>query len=149
MEDHALPELTPNSAAGMVDADLRAFHAEVMSKLSKPTAGTLLVSAGADPSDTIMRFLPLHTPAVTGHEDQPMFFAAACVSRDLILLLHALNKRFSMDLDAALDLLVMTHPMVQKAMENGSVNLAEVDAGGQPRRVVRDVVEVNAGGRAG
>lgn len=112
-------------------------------------AGSLLLVAGSNPSDTYTRVMPFIQVPVKGKEDLPAFYAVACISRDLILALLSLNQNFGLGLDHSLDLLAMTHPMVQAALANGTVETDGVNAGAEPKRVVRDVVEVGAKGAGG
>ena len=124
-------------------ADWKVFQEAIQEKL--PVA-TVLIAAGFAPEDSTTRFMPFLTTEVKGKEGEPSFFGAAVASRDLILALIALNKQFGLGLDAALDLLSMTHPMVHEAMQKGSLHADRAGPGERPRRVVRDVVEVTANG---
>lgn len=112
-------------------------------------AGTISISSAASPEDSTTRLLPFMSPKVKGKEDMPQFFAVACITRDLVLTLISLNQRFQLGMTEALDLLGMTHPMVQQALANGSVAVDDVTPGEKPKRVIRDVVEVGAGGQGG
>lgn len=130
-------------------ADAAMFTSQVLERAAKvPIAGTVLIAAGSAPEHSLTRLLPFMTPQVKGKEAVPQFFSVACITRDLVLTLISLNKRFELGLDAALDLLAMTHPMVQQALEAGSMEVDAVEPGQEPKRVVRDVVEVGAQGGA-
>jgi len=131
--------------------DLALFEQIVSEQVKggKLIAGTVLIASGVSPELSTTRLLPfMHTP-IKGKEDVPQFFAVACLTRDLILTLVSLNRKFALGLDAALELLAMTHPMVQQALEGGNVECSDVQAGEKPKKVIRDIVEVGAGAAGG
>lgn len=146
-----MSEQQPIPVLADFSADAEMFQRQVVQRVQSGTliACTVLIASGSAPEHTITRLLPFMQPSVKGKENQPQFFAVACVTRDLILTLVSLNKRFELGLDAALDLLAMTHPMVHEALQAGSVEVDPVTPGEEPKRVVRDVVEVGATGAGG
>lgn len=111
-------------------------------------SGVATIIAAANPENSTTHIQPIADMPVKGREDVRGFFPAACITRDAILMLIALNKQFSLGLDAPLELLSMAHPMVAKAMAQGHMEFNTTNAA-DGRRVVRDVVEVGAGGAAG
>lgn len=143
----------PKTASFMVDfySDIQMFQTTVRDQVDagQMLAGSLLICSGAAPEHSTTRLMPFLSPKVKGKEDIPQFFAVACITRDMILTLISLNQRFQLGMTEALDLLGMTHPMVQQALANGNVAVDEVAAGENPKRVIRDIVEVGAGGKGG
>lgn len=112
---------------------------------------TMIVGLNVDEGSTFMN--PIVDMPVKGREHVKGFLAAACISRDAILTLIALNKQFDLGITEALELMAMTHPMVAKALRDGHMTLSMPDpdperakGGG---RVVRDFVEVGAGAQIG
>lgn len=133
------------------DNDIALFQRTVKDRVQNGIliGGTVMIASGADPQHSVTRLLPFTFPPVKGKEAVPQFFAVACITRDLVLTLVSLNRRFGLGMDAALDLLAMTHPMVEQALKNGSVDVDDTKPGENPKRVIRDVVDVGAGAKGG
>lgn len=137
----------PQKVIDQFNAEIEKFRLDTLERMQsgKAVMGYIQIASGLHPEDTVTRFYPLASVPLEGHPADT--FSAITVTRDMIFALMAINDQYGLNIGDAMQLAALAHPTCSHAMQGGQLATQRVTAGG--KRVVRDFVNVGAGGEGG